>query len=137
MQLTRFDRWLRTRFVNEIHIYTLREPPETPAHVSCQELPESPGRHYRFRYVSRNPKKAEQLIQTLKDNSQMFTTRVVDRNDWYVSYIAPKGKSFTWRVIWICLSLVTGVELMAAAKTLWANPEVQKNVYESIKILKG
>jgi hypothetical protein len=136
MQLTRFDRWLRTRFVNETHIYTLREPPEIPPKISCEELPTSPGRQYRFRYVSRNPRAADALIKILKDNSQMFTTRIVDRKAWFVHLLAPERASATWRIVWIIISLFSAVEVGLCVRKLWANPEFQKNVQDALKTIR-
>ena len=40
MQLTRLDRYLRSRFVYETHIYTLRLPASIPAGTIAEELPE-------------------------------------------------------------------------------------------------
>jgi hypothetical protein len=137
MQLTHFDRWLRVRFVNEIHIYTIRQPPDLPKHILAEELPDTPGRQFRFRYVLRKAREADGLIETLKENRQMFTTRVVDRKAWYVPLIAPAGKSFTWRCIWIVISVISLAELRVVAMAAWSNPEFQKNLQESLKTLKG
>lgn len=137
MQLTRFDRWLRVRFVNEIHIYALRQPPELAKHVFAEELPEVPGRIYRFRYVFHDAKEAERLITILRDNSQMFTTRMVDRKAWYVPIIAPERKSVTWRLVWIVITIVIVSEGFLWVKSLWDDPGFRKNIEESIQTFKN
>ena len=52
MQLTRFDRWLREKFVYETHIQTLRSPDSIPAGMRAEELPDAPGRRYKHLFVA-------------------------------------------------------------------------------------
>lgn len=137
MQLTRFDRWLREKFVHEIHVYSLRPPEEVPGGIRAEDLPETPGRKYKHRYVARSSQAADALIAQFKAHNQMFTTRVVDRTGWHVHLLAPKEKSVTWWLAWV---LVAGIFLFIAtnaARALWSSPEFQKNLRESIEILKG
>ena len=136
MQLTRIDRWLRERFVYEIHVYTLRPPEQIPQGIVCHELPEAPGRTYRFRFVARQPKPAEHLITFLKDNNLMFTTRVVERSAWYVPFIAPKDKSIVFWLIWSALTTVAAISAINGLRLLWLNPDVRANVTDALKILK-
>lgn len=137
MELTRFDRWLRERFVYETHVYTLRPPESVPAGVIAEELPESPGRKFKHRFILRNDRAVEALIGQLRDNNQMFTTRVVDREAWYVPLIAPQGKSVTWWLVWLAFTMVGVFGLVHLGRLAWANPELRKNVTEAIEILKG
>lgn len=137
MQLTRLDRWLRERFVYETHIYTLRLPESIPAGVIAEELPDSPGRKFRHRFILRSDSAVAALIEQLRDGNQMFTTRVVDREAWYVPLIAPQGKSITWWFIWLAITLVVVFTLVHLGRTAWANEELRKNVLEAIEILKG
>lgn len=137
MELTRFDRWLRERFVYETHIYTLRLPESVPAGVIAEELPESPGRKFKHRFILRSDSAVKALIEQLRDNNQMFTTRVVDREAWYVHLIAPNGKSVTWWLVWLAFTMVGVFGLVHLGRLAWANPELRKNVNEAIEILKG
>ena len=137
MQLTRLDRWLRERFVYETHIYTLRLPECIPAGVIAEELPDSPGRKFRHRFILRSDSAVAALIEQLRDGNQMFTTRVVDREAWYVPLIAPQGKSITWWFIWLAITLVVVFTLVHLGRTAWANDELRMNVLEAIEILKG
>jgi hypothetical protein len=137
MQLTRLDRWLRERYVYETHIYTLRLPESIPSGIIAEELPESPGRKFRHRFVLRSDRAVAALIEQLRDGNQMFTTRVVDREAWYVPLIAPNGKSITWWFIWLGLTIVVVFTLVHLGRTAWANPELRKNVMEALEILKG
>ncbi len=43
MQLTRLDRWLRNKFVHEIHVYSLRPPEVLPAGIRAEEMPDDIG----------------------------------------------------------------------------------------------
>lgn len=137
MQLTRLDRWLRERFVYETHIYTLRPPASVPAGVIAEELPESPGRKYKHRFILRSDSAVAALIEQLRDSSQMFTTRVVDREAWYVPLIAPQGKSITWWFIWLGITAVGVFGLVHLGRIAWADPELRKNVAEAFEILQG
>lgn len=137
MQLTRFDRWLRERFVYETHVYTLSPPVSVPPGVIAEELPESPGRKFKHRFILRDERAAEALITQLRDSNQMFTTRVVDREAWYVPLIAPQGKSFTWWLVWMFLSMIGVFGLIHVGRLAWANPELRKTVTEAIEGLKG
>ena len=58
-----------------------------------------PGKRYKHLFIANSSKAADALIRQLKENSQMYTTQVVDRDAWYVPFIAPKEKSVTWWLI--------------------------------------
>lgn len=137
MQLTRLDRWLRERFVHETHVYTLRLPESVPAGVIAEELPDAPGRQYKHRFIVRSDAAVRTLIGQLQDGNQMFTTRVVDREAWYVPLIAPSGKSITWWFIWLGITMVAVAGVVYLGRMAWANPELRKNVTEALEILKG
>ncbi len=137
MQLTRFDRWLQATFVHEIHIYSLRPPEVLPHGVKASELPDAPGRRFRYMFVARDSKAAETLIEEFKRNNQMFTTRVVDRNAWYVPLVAPKGKSVTWWCVWLIILTVGAYFGTTTILRFWADPEFRKNVLEALDIMQG
>ncbi len=137
MQLTRLDRWLREKFVHETHVYTLRLPEEIPAGVLVEELPDVPGRKFKHRFIARKEATVEALLAALKENNQMFTTRVVDRQAWYVPIVAPKDKSVTWWLIWLILTAIGGLTLAHFGRMLWANEEFRLNLFEAFEILKG
>ena len=137
MQLTRIDRWLREHFVYETHVFTLRVPPRLPGGVIAQDLPDTPGRTYRHRFIARDPKRARQLIRTLKQNNQMFATRIVDRNAWYVPLIAPKDKSLVYWLLWVFITAALAYTIVAAARAVWANPELREEILDALKILQG
>lgn len=137
MQLTRFDRWLREKFVYETHIHTLRPPVSLPAGIRVVQMPDIPGRRYKHLFVARTTKQANQLIRVLKEESQMYTTQVQDRKAWYIPYIAPKGKSVTWRVISIILICISIFTALLYVRDLMDNPTFQENLQDAIKVLKG
>jgi len=137
MQLTRLDRYLRERFVYETHVYTLRLPASIPAGTIAEELPDVPGRKFRHRFILRSDKAVATLIEELRSANQMFTTRVVDREAWYVPLLAPNGKSVTWWLIWAVVTAVGVLAVIQIGQTAWANEELRKNLGEALEILKG
>lgn len=137
MQLTRFDRWLREKYVYETHIHTLRPPESIPKGIQTVEIPDVPGKRYKHLYVAGSSRLADALIDELKANSQMYTTQVVDRKSWYVPFIAPKNKSVTWWLIScvvITLSVFTGLIYL---KGLTEDAEFRKNFMDALKLLKS
>jgi hypothetical protein len=137
MQLTRLDRWILEHFVHETQIYTMREPEEIPRNVRHEELPEKPGQKFKHLYATRSTKQAELLLVTLKNEGQMFTTRVIDRKVWYAPILGPKGKSVTWWVFWKIVAVFGIVSGLAILKGLWDNPEIRANILDSIRIFNG
>ena len=81
MQLTHFDRWLREKYVYETHIHTLRPPESLPEGVRAVEIPDVPGKRYKHLFVASSSKAADALISQLRQNSQMYTTAIVDRSE--------------------------------------------------------
>ena len=131
MQLTRIDRWLKDKFVYETQILTLRRAEKIPKGIRESELPEKVGRRFKFLYQTGSSEAAEKLLIDLKENNQMFSTKVVDKDRWYVQFIAPEGKSVTWY-------LVSAVAMMGALtpaviwiRSLMNNPEFMKNFEEA------
>lgn len=137
MQLTRFDRWLREKFVYETHINTLSPPESIPAGIRVVELPETPGKRYKHLFVAHSSKTADVLIHQLKANSQMYTTQVVDRDAWFVPLIAPKNKSVTWWIISLVVISTSAFFILLYLKSLIDDPEFRKNFMEAIEIMKG
>jgi hypothetical protein len=138
MQLTRFDRWLREKYVHETHIYTMRLPVHAPPGARYEQLPEKPDIKYRHCFILTEPAAIEHLLTALKDAGQMFTTRVVDREAWYVPLLAPaNNRSVTW---WIVNKIVMAIGvflLVGAGVRIWENPEMRENILDMIKLFKG
>lgn len=137
MQLTSFDRWLRKKFVYEIRVETLRPLESIPPRIRAVDVPDAPGKRYKYLYVSTSNKAMDALIQQLKENNQMYNTQVVNRDAWYVPFIAPKGKSLTW---WLFSMIVITVCVCVALfylKILVEDPEFRKNFSETLDFLKG
>jgi hypothetical protein len=137
MQLTRFDRWLREKFVYEIHIQTLRAPEAIPRSIRIIELPDTPGRRYKYLLTTTNSKAADKLIQTFKENNQMYATQIVDRNAWYVPFIAPKDKSLTWWLVSVALFATGAFFVLLYIKGLAQDEEFRKDFMEALEVLKG
>jgi hypothetical protein len=137
MQLTRFDRWLREKFVYETHIHTLRPPEAVPQGVRTVDLPDTPGKRYKHLFIAESSRAADALIRQLKENSQMYTTQIIDRNTWYVPFIAPKNKSVTWWLVSVLIFSVSAIFVLLYVKSLVDDPEFRQNFFEALEILKG
>jgi hypothetical protein len=137
MQLTRFDRWLREKYVYETHIHTLRPPESLPKGVRAVEIPDVPGARYKYLFVTSRSKGADELIQQLKQASQMYTTQIVDRKDWYVPILAPKDKSVTWWLFSTAIILVCVFYALVYLKSFIEDPVFRKNFMEAVKLFKS
>lgn len=137
MQLTRFDRWLREAFVYQTQIYTLRAVESLPSGIKAVKIPDVPGKRYKFLYIANKSKAADSFILRLKEAGQMYTTQVVDRNCWYVPFIAPKSKSVTWWVISMLVTLFAlGMGLVFATR-LASDPEFRANFSDALNFFRG
>ena len=137
MQLTRFDRWLREKYVYETHIHTLRPPESIPKGIRTVEIPDVPGKRYKHLFVAGSSKLADQLIAVLKADSQMYTTQIVDRKSWYVPFIAPKNKSVTWWLISVVVITISVFFVLIYLKGLTEDPEFRKNFMEALNLFKN
>lgn len=134
MQLTRFDRWLRERFTQETHIYTMRPAAVLPARVKAYNLPTDTGGTYQHRYVSRNERATRDLIRILNEHNQMHATRVIDRKVWYARFIAPEGKSFSWRLLSFMVMTIGFVSAARWLYSLWMNPQMRSNLTDTFNL---
>ncbi len=137
MQLTRFDRWLREKYVYETHIQTLRLPESLPVGIRAVETPEVAGRRYKHLFIAASSGAADDLIRQLKENSQMYTTQIVDREAWYVPFIAPKTKSVTWWMFSTVIIVISVFFGLLYLKGFVDDPEFRKNFAEALKLLKS
>lgn len=137
MQLTRFDRWLKETFVYQIQILTLRPCEKVPKGVKEFELPEKPGRRFKHLYTTGSNEAADKLLAELKEDNQMFTTKVVEKEAWWVEFIAPESKSVTWYLtsVFVTMALLTPVVIWV--RGLLQSPEFMKNIREAMEIMKG
>ena len=137
MQLTQFDRWLREKFIYRTHIYTMRLPESgVPSQVMVEELEDTPTRRYRYRLVVNAKRDVEALLAALRDGNQMFTTRVVEANPWYKPIIAPKGKSFFFRIFWwsVVMALVTAAVIVVYG--ILSNEELKSELMEALDLFR-
>lgn len=137
MQLTRFDRWLREKFVYEIHIQTLRSPETIPQGIRAIDLPDIPGKRYKHLFIADSSALADELINVLKENSQMYTTQVVDKDAWFVPFIAPKGKSVTWWLVSVVVISISVILTLLYIKELLSDPTLRKNLMDALKLFKN
>ena len=137
MQLTRFDRWLREKYVYETHIHTLRPPESLPVGIQTREIPDVPGKRYKHLFVATRSSDADELIARLRENSQMYTTQIVDRNDWYVPFIAPKDKSVTWWLFSMAIISISVFFALVYIKGLTEDPVFRKNFMEALKLFRS
>jgi hypothetical protein len=136
MQLTRFDRWLREKYVYQTQIHTLRPPESLPAGVKAVKIPDVPGKRYKHLYVANRTKAADQLIAHLKEVGQMYTTQVVDRKRWYVPFIAPKVNSVTWWFISSIFTIIAVCAILLCLNKLANDPEFRNNFADALKLFR-
>jgi len=67
----------------------------------------------------------------------MYTTQIVDRDAWFVPFIAPKDKSLTWWLFSVALISVASFFALLYLKSLIEDPEFRKNFMEAVKLFKG
>lgn len=137
MQLTHFDRWLRQKFVYQTHIHTLRPPPAIPAGVRAMPPSTQAATRYKFHFVATSNKAADALIHQLKADGQMYTTRIVNRNAWFVPLLAPKEKSVTWWLFSMVLILIFVAYCLLGLKSLVEDPVFRQNFMDSLRVIKG
>lgn len=137
MQLTRFDRWLREKFVYETHIQTLRPPEAIPRGIRVVELPDIPGKRYKHLFVTGSSQLADELIHQLKQDGQMYTTQVVDRKSWYVPFLAPKGKSLSWWLISAVIITISVFGVLVYLKGLTEDAEFRKNFMDALNLFRN
>lgn len=137
MQLTPIDRWLKVKFVQEIHILTLRPTEHTPKGIKRIDLPLKPGRRFNHLYKSSKPKAVDKFLTILKDENQMFSTSVVDKDTWLKQFIAPEGKSPTWYVVSVFCLMGALAPLASWLRDLINNPEFIENFKGAMEIMKG
>lgn len=135
MQLTKFDHWLREKYIYRTHIYAMRLPGGAlPSDVLIEELEESPTRRYRFRFVANAADDVDAVLAALKEGNQMFATRIVEENPWFKPIIAPKGKSFFFRLIWTGIALFGVFVALTVATIVLANAELRQELIDSFKL---
>lgn len=67
----------------------------------------------------------------------MYTTQVVNRNAWLIPFIAPAGKSVTWRIITVVVYGVIGFCVFLGVKSLIDDAEFREHFRDIIRIMKG
>lgn len=137
MQLTRLDRWLKEKFVYQIQILTLRKCEVVPKGVKEVELPEKPGRRFTYLYTTGKNEAAEKLLTELKEGNQMFNTKVVDREAWWVQFIAPEGKSATWYLVSVFATMGLLTPVVIWVRGLLQSPEFMENLEDTWRIIQG
>lgn len=137
MQLTPFDRWLKVKFAQEMHILTLRPVEKTPRGMKRIDLPQKPGRRFNYLYKSRKPKVVDKFLTALKNENQMFSTSVVDRDTWLAQFVAPEGKSPTWYLVSVIFLMAALAPVVSWLRDLIRDPKFMENFREAVEIMKG
>ena len=137
MQLTHFDRWLREKFVYQTHILTLRPPTSLPKGIRAVTQSSAGDSRYKFLFIPKNGKASDQLIRQLKHDGQMYMIRVVNRDAWFVPFLAPKGKSPTWWLISTTVIAAGVIYVLYLLKGLAEDPVFRKHFMEALDTLKS
>lgn len=135
MQLTKFDRWIREKYIYRTHIYAMRMPEgPLPRDILIEELEDTPTRRYRYRFIANATADVDALLHALKQGNQMFATRIVEADPWYKPIIAPKGKSFFFRLLWTAIALFGVFLVLTTVAVVWANEELREQLIDSLKL---
>lgn len=137
MQLTKIDRWIREKLIYRTHIYTMRLPEAgLPSGVLVEELEDSPTRKFRYRLIANAERDVNLVITTLKEANQMFATRIEEANPWYKKIVAPEGKSFAFRLMWIGFAAILVLSVVTLGIIALSDEELRANLIESFELLK-
>ncbi len=67
----------------------------------------------------------------------MYTTQIVDRDAWFVPFIAPKDRSVSWWIISVIVISISAFFVLLRIKGFVQDEEFRKNFSEALEILKG
>ncbi len=67
----------------------------------------------------------------------MFTTKVVDKEAWWVQFIAPEDKSVTWYLVSVFLLMGALTPVVIWVRSLIDSPDFQQNVRDALEVIKG
>jgi hypothetical protein len=67
----------------------------------------------------------------------MYTTQIVDREAWYVPFVAPKDKSVTWWLFSVVVITTVVFFVLLYVKGLVQDPEFRKNCMDALKLLRS
>ncbi len=125
---TKFDRWLIQTYIYKTYFYTLQIPDQLPNYCSVEKLEDLPGKRFKYKLTATSTKESDELIVLMKDQGLTFKTDVIERNPWYGHIINPKKKSFTWRMFWFMVILVS--VLLVIIKLV---PIIQSEEFQNLK----
>ena len=63
----------------------------------------------------------------------MFSTTIEDRKSWHVPIIAPKNRSFTWRIVWLALAISASGLIVQLYQSICHDSELLKILSDSLK----
>ena len=106
-----------------------------PPGVLVEELEESPTRRYRYRLIANAERDASSIIDTLKEANQMFATRIEETNPWYKGIVAPEGKSFLFRMLWLSLAGCMAFSLVVMTIVVLSNEELRGQLVEAFQLI--
>jgi hypothetical protein len=69
----------------------------------------------------------------LKDGNFMFSTSIEDRKAWHVPIIAPKNRSFTWRIVWLALAISASGLIVHMYRSISNDSALLKILSDSLK----
>lgn len=139
MQLTKFDHWLKQKFVYQTHVFTLRLPEQPLSReVFVEEIDVKKRGDFRYKLTIQDNKKAEEVMELLKNEHIMHTTRIIDKKSRFNRFIMPPGgKSFTFQLIGRIVVFTFICSLGYGVYRISKNETAMSLIRSSIEELKG
>lgn len=122
---TKFDRWLIENFIYEHHILVMKLPENLPSKIEVSEVQ---SMQYKYLLKIKDKKQADELIDQMRHEGSLFSTKIVEGNHWYSPVIFNKNKSFTFRVFWWAVVII-----LAIVATIYIRAFMDTEIYHTIK----
>jgi len=88
---------------------------------------------YKHKLSIKPRKKADEVIELLKENHLMYSTKVIETKNWYNKILSPKGQSFTYRWILRVIGLLMLASFAWCIYVLLQNAGLVQTLEETFK----
>jgi hypothetical protein len=113
MQQTKFDHWLRKKFVHETLIYCNTLPRGLDERFPIEEAAADQPASHRFRIRPWNDEALLELVERLRLEGITYAATIQDKSGPLARWLGQPGRSLTCEAIWFVLA-VTGAGCLLA-----------------------